>query len=92
MNDSMQATQPEQPVAKPKRQLTDAQRAALQKGRERLAAKRRAEQEVEKNELVNLESTETNEELVPETYKSICANTAIVLLSYFIMFIVSQHV
>jgi hypothetical protein len=77
-----------QPVVKPKRQLSDAQREALKKGREKLAEKRRAEQESTQKEEDDCMIDEYDP---PETYQSVCIRVAIVLVSYLMMFMVSQH-
>lgn len=78
-------------VVKPKRQLTDAQRAALKKGREALAEKRRVALQ---NTLVN--ETQTNnayefEPRNPDTLQNVCSAVVILLASYFMMFIVCQQ-
>ena len=92
-----QLTQPvEQVVAKPKRQLTEAQKAALKKGRDRLAEKRRAAAVQEgANELVHVEDLpfvhSHNEDLFLQNAQETCLGIIIVLASYFIMALVIQH-
>ena len=96
----MNETSTSQPVVKPKRQLSEAQKAALKKGRERLAKKRRAMLQNTMTELVEEFQKEEVNEVVsiydetqsPDTFITVCASLSIVLLSYFIMFMVSQHV
>lgn len=96
-----------QPVVKPKRQLTEAQKAALKKGREALAAKRHAAlqesmtelvEETQKDEVNELiqglppKETESDDELViSDTSVIICTQLAIIVASYFMMFIVCQQ-
>lgn len=91
-----QLTQPvEQVVAKPKRQLTEAQKAALKKGRDRLAEKRRAAAaQEETNELVHVEDfpfVDSPDELFLQNAHETCLGIIIVLASYFIMALVIQH-
>jgi hypothetical protein len=92
----MNETSTSQPVVKPKRQLSEAQKAALKKGRESLAKKRRAVQEDTVTELVEEGENKVvsiyDETQSPDTFLTVCASLSIVLLSYFIMFMVSQHV
>lgn len=82
----------EQAVAKTKRQLTEAQQAALKKGREALAAKRRAATaQTESNELVHVEDlpfVHNQDDIFFEKIQETCLAMMIVLLSYLIMFIV----
>lgn len=97
-----------QPVVKPKRQLTEAQKAALKKGREALAAKRHAAlqesmtelvEETQKDEVNELiqglppKETESDDDelVISDTSVIICTQLAIIVASYFMMFIVCQQ-
>jgi hypothetical protein len=83
-----------QPVVKLKRQLTEAQKAALKKGREALAAKRLAVAQTERNELVQVKERtleQYHEDIFIGSVQETCIGIVIVLASYFIMFVAVQH-
>lgn len=83
-----------QPVVKPKRQLTEAQKAALKKGRDALAAKRLAVAQTESNELVQVKQLtleQIHEDIFISSAQDTCIGIVIVLASYFMMFVALQH-
>jgi hypothetical protein len=91
MNETIQ-----QPVPKQRKPLTEAQKAALKKGREALAAKRRLTAQNTMTELTEVSQKEEVEDVdefaaSPDTLNDVCVGLAIVLASYFITFVVCQQ-
>jgi hypothetical protein len=83
-----------QPAVKPKRQLTEAQKAALKKGRDALAAKRCAILQNKSNEHVQTDGLtieQYHDNIFLENAQDTCISILIVLSSYFIMFIICQQ-